>query len=73
VQINNNQTTSFGFGNGIVCQGASVAVSGYGGISQVPGYTSSNSYGLNVSLVTPLGGHASSSCNELSSQIVIQH
>lgn len=73
IQINNQQTTSYGFGPGIQCQGASVAVSGYGGVSQVPGYTSSNAYGLNVALVTPVGGSAFKSCNALAAEITRQH
>lgn len=72
IQVNNQQTSQYGFGAGIQCQGASLGISGYDGRTTSVGYTGSSAYGLNAALILPLGGRVSNNCATLSTEIVLQ-
>ena len=72
IMINNNQSSQDSFGSGVTCQSATVAVSGYDGQQSATGYTNSSNYGVNASLIIPIGSRVQSNCTSLSTEIVKQ-
>lgn len=74
-QINNSQSTDYGFAPGIFCRSPSFSLGAYGGSSNNDGYYSSlnsASYGAVVALNIPLPTETDSLCRALAREIVLQ-
>ncbi len=72
VNQNNAYSSTYGFGPGISCPTASVAISMFGAGADSSLGTGSTSYGGSVSLIAPIGGQIGDSCRDLAQEITRQ-
>jgi len=75
-QINNSQSTDYGFAPGIYCRGANFSIGGYGGGVNNNSYggvdANSSDYGAIAMFTIPIGGSVQDSCKSLAKEIVKQ-
>jgi len=74
-QINNSQSTDYGFAPGIFCRGANFSVGGYGSGVNTNLYnygSTSNNFGAIALITLPLGGAIQENCKALAKEIVKQ-